>query len=416
MASSQASTYRILAGVLALKSFTVNNLARFSQCLPGTVRTTLNRNREYIEALSAQPSGKRGGQPLRYRLIPEKESELDHWLRTSLPQLQIPSVPLNPEAEGVKNLAVSFDPALRVAEPTVFREYAAEEEGHPFSMTLASPISLREGQVGNDQMTQFNRLAPSGMLVAAEQLGEIFEAAETPLRRSELLEEANDSMRAGRAEFESWPATKKQSSLGLSVVAELENLGRKLQFRAHEVEPLIAGSVTVPAHIEQMRTIERDLEAIQVNLRRITKAPRFFGGGFPAASNRILIDSLVESDIAFPDGDIEIAITGDVHANISARSVKVRGRIEGNLVASVEVSLLAGCRLLGDITASRISIEDGAFFKGGIDIRKTRPSTAWVFANQADAIEAAKAAISEGESAAEVAAPMLHAGLRLSSY
>ena len=412
MASSQASTYRILAGALALKSFTVNDLSRFSRSLPGTVRTTLSRNREYVEALSTQPSGKRGGQPLRYRLIPEKESELEDWLSTSLPQIQIPNVPSNSEAENIRNLGVSFGPTLRVAAPAGFQEYAKEAEGGAFSTTLVNPISSKEGEAGNERPTQFNRLAPSGMLVADEQLGEMFETAEKPERRRELLEEASDSLRAGRAEYGSWPASKKQSPLGLSVAIELERLGRKLHLRADEVESTTVESVTARSHL--FYTIERDLEAIQARLRGMTKAPPFFGGAFPSSSNRILIDSLVESDIAFPDGDIEIAITGDVHANISARSVKVRGRIEGNLVASGEVSLLAGCRLLGDITASRISIEDGAFFKGGIDIRKTTPSRSRVFANQADAIEAAKASLSE--TAAEAAVPLLHAGLRLSSH
>src|SRR3984957_2783167 len=213
MALSQASNYRILAGALVLKSFTVNDLSRFSHCLPGTVRTTLNRNREFIGPVSSEPSGKRGGQPLRYQLVPEKEAELESRLKESLPQLPTPIVVPDFRTEPIATSGISCEPALHFASPSVFREYSATAGEEEFSSLLESPISLRGRETGNVRPTQFNDLAPSGMLVAEDQLGEMFDAEESSERRRELIEEAGDSLRAGRAEYESWPAAKKQGLL-----------------------------------------------------------------------------------------------------------------------------------------------------------------------------------------------------------
>ena len=61
---------------------------------------------------------------------------------------------------------------------------------------------------------------------------------------------------------------------------------------------------------------------------------------------------------------------GQVAANIVAREVVVLGKVRGNCQASDRVDIRSEGSLTGDVIAARISIEDGAFFKGGIDIRK----------------------------------------------
>ena len=55
--------------------------------------------------------------------------------------------------------------------------------------------------------------------------------------------------------------------------------------------------------------------------------------------------------------------------HLGARIV-VLGKVRGNVTASDRVDIRSEGSLTGDVTAQRISIEDGAFFKGGIDIRK----------------------------------------------
>ena len=61
---------------------------------------------------------------------------------------------------------------------------------------------------------------------------------------------------------------------------------------------------------------------------------------------------------------------GQVTASINAREIVVLGKVKGNVTATDRVDIRAEGALTGDVAAARISIEDGAFFKGGIDIRK----------------------------------------------
>ena len=63
-----------------------------------------------------------------------------------------------------------------------------------------------------------------------------------------------------------------------------------------------------------------------------------------------------------------------MRANVEARNVIVHGRLDGNIHATERVDLRKSASLTGDIATARISIEDGAFFKGGIDIQKTEPA------------------------------------------
>ena len=57
-------------------------------------------------------------------------------------------------------------------------------------------------------------------------------------------------------------------------------------------------------------------------------------------------------------------------ATITARDIVVHGRVEGNVNATERVELKTGCTLVGDVGTQRIVIEDGAFFKGSIDIQE----------------------------------------------
>jgi cytoskeletal protein CcmA (bactofilin family) len=64
-----------------------------------------------------------------------------------------------------------------------------------------------------------------------------------------------------------------------------------------------------------------------------------------------------------------------VRANIEAKNVIVHGRLNGDINVTERVDLRKSASLSGDISTARISIEDGAFFKGGIDIQKPEPAS-----------------------------------------
>jgi cytoskeletal protein CcmA (bactofilin family) len=84
----------------------------------------------------------------------------------------------------------------------------------------------------------------------------------------------------------------------------------------------------------------------------------------------LFIDGKVEGSINIPGNRVTVGKNGQVTASISAREIVVLGKLKGNVSATDRVDIRAEGALTGDVAAARISIEDGAFFKGGIDIRK----------------------------------------------
>ena len=97
--------------------------------------------------------------------------------------------------------------------------------------------------------------------------------------------------------------------------------------------------------------------------------------GEVSGSESLYIDGRVEGSINLAGNRVTVGRNGVVAANINAREIVVLGKVRGNLVASDRVDIRSEGSLTGDVVAQRISIEDGAFFKGGIDIRKPGQKT-----------------------------------------
>jgi cytoskeletal protein CcmA (bactofilin family) len=118
-----------------------------------------------------------------------------------------------------------------------------------------------------------------------------------------------------------------------------------------------------------------------------------FVKGEISGTESLYIDGKVEGSISLPGNRVTIGRNGQVSANVTAREVVVLGKVKGNVSATDRVDIRAEGALSGDVAAARISIEDGAFFKGGIDIRKpdAKTSSASASNNSSPAIQEAKA-------------------------
>jgi cytoskeletal protein CcmA (bactofilin family) len=92
--------------------------------------------------------------------------------------------------------------------------------------------------------------------------------------------------------------------------------------------------------------------------------------GEVSGSESLYIDGRVEGSINLPGNRLTVGRNGVVSANVTAREIVVIGKLRGNAIASDRVDIRNEGSLTGDVVAQRISIEDGAYFKGGIDIRK----------------------------------------------
>ena len=93
-----------------------------------------------------------------------------------------------------------------------------------------------------------------------------------------------------------------------------------------------------------------------------------------SGSEDLYVDGEIEGSISIRGQSLTVGPNGRVRANIEARNVIVHGQVDGNLRGSDRVDLRKSASLTGDISTSRISIEDGAYFKGTIDIQKAEPA------------------------------------------
>ena len=93
-----------------------------------------------------------------------------------------------------------------------------------------------------------------------------------------------------------------------------------------------------------------------------------------------IIGEVTSDEELYLDGDLDgklnlrnrltVGPNGKVNANIKAQEIIVFGTIKGNVESESRVSLRTGASIVGDIKTAGIVIEDGAYFKGGIDISK----------------------------------------------
>ena len=89
-----------------------------------------------------------------------------------------------------------------------------------------------------------------------------------------------------------------------------------------------------------------------------------------SGSEDLYLDGEVEGSVDLKQHSLTVGPHGRIRANIRAREVIVHGKVDGNIAGDEKVELKKSAVLTGDITTQRIMIEDGAFFKGAIDLLK----------------------------------------------
>ena len=84
----------------------------------------------------------------------------------------------------------------------------------------------------------------------------------------------------------------------------------------------------------------------------------------------LAIDGSVEGLVQLEDRKLTIGASAKLTADVIAREVVVYGNVKGNLRARDRIEIKKDGSVVGDLTTARIMIEDGAYFKGSIEIDK----------------------------------------------
>ena len=110
-------------------------------------------------------------------------------------------------------------------------------------------------------------------------------------------------------------------------------------------------------------------------------------------SEDLLVDGSVEGLIQLDERKLTVGATAKLTADIIAREVVVYGSVKGNLRAKDRIEIKKDGSVNGDLTTARIMIEDGAYFKGSIEIDKSaeKESTGSAFAKSSTATAPAAA-------------------------
>src|SRR6266478_4279400 len=91
--------------------------------------------------------------------------------------------------------------------------------------------------------------------------------------------------------------------------------------------------------------------------------------GEVTGSESLFIDGRVEGKITFPENRVTIGRNGNVAANIIAKEVVIMGKVQGNVECADRLDIRSEGLLSGDVITHRISVEEGAILKGGVEVR-----------------------------------------------
>lgn len=86
----------------------------------------------------------------------------------------------------------------------------------------------------------------------------------------------------------------------------------------------------------------------------------------------LIIQGRIEGEVSLKKNNVTVGKQGRIKADIYGRSIRVEGEVFGNLFGEEEVIIRETGKVQGNITAPRVSLENGSKFKGNIDMEPRR--------------------------------------------
>ena len=148
------------------------------------------------------------------------------------------------------------------------------------------------------------------------------------------------------------------------------------------------------------------VKTVSVPVERATIGRSLVIKGEVSGTESLYIDGRIEGAVNFAGHRVTIGSNGSVAANITAREVVIIGVVQGNIQCTDRLDIRSQGSLTGDVITHRISVEDGAFLKGGVQIRAVEQKTdksQQAKAKQASAEPAKPATTEQPKAAAAVA-------------
>jgi cytoskeletal protein CcmA (bactofilin family) len=131
-----------------------------------------------------------------------------------------------------------------------------------------------------------------------------------------------------------------------------------------------AASSSVPDSVRQVQPGNAHKSSVSAVGAQSTIGKSLLIKGEITGSESVRIDGKVEGSIALPNDRVTVGRSGRVSANIAAQDIVVLGEVLGNCNASDHLDIRCEGSLYGDVVESRISVEEGAYLTGSIDIRR----------------------------------------------
>ncbi|MFZ0863965.1 MAG: polymer-forming cytoskeletal protein [Candidatus Sulfotelmatobacter sp.] len=137
-----------------------------------------------------------------------------------------------------------------------------------------------------------------------------------------------------------------------------------LQSSENSFNPKSGSPASNPNAYNPIKTVTAPVDQATIGRTLVIK-------GEISGSEALYIDGRIEGKITMPESRVTIGRNGKVEASIQAREVVVMGKVTGNIECSDRVDIRAEGSVHGDISTTRISVEDGAALKGGIQVRSS---------------------------------------------
>ena len=120
-----------------------------------------------------------------------------------------------------------------------------------------------------------------------------------------------------------------------------------------------------------------------------------------SGSEDLFVDGVVEGTIELRGNNLVIGPNGQVKAGVHAKGVVVQGKLDGDIRASQRAELRKTAVVVGDIFTQRIAIEEGAYFKGKVDIQQeaAKPAPAAAAKSEPEAKSTAPASVAPSSGA-----------------